>query len=383
MPEERSDHVFEYVDQEAEWESAAGVISRCSVLAVDTEADSMHSYFEKVCLVQLATDAGEAFIVDPLAIDDLEALGRPLADPGITCVFHGADFDVMSLRRDFGFAFDGIFDTMIAAQLLGDDKLSLRDLVDRFFGVHLSKGQTRTDWGRRPLSPQQIEYSYLDVKYLVELHGIQAERLREADLEEEASLEFERLSRREPNERVFDPHGWTRIKGSRKLAPEEQSVLMELHVVRDKHARKLDRPAFKVLSTDAMLRVAQALPESIGELQALRGVSSFVMARMARDLLKAVSRGRSRGAPPGRPPRPGDPRRRLDFHGQRRLGRLRDWRNALSEKSGVTTMAILPNYAMFAIAQERPRTLEELAATEGVGTQRAEKYGEKILSLVS
>ncbi len=382
MSEPESDHVFEYVDRESAWESVAGVISQCSVLAVDTEADSMHSYFEKVCLVQLATDAGDAFIVDPLSLD-LGALGRPLADPAITCVFHGADFDVMSLRRDFAFDFDGIFDTMIAAQLLGDERLSLRDLVDRFFDVQLSKGQTRTDWGRRPLSPQQIEYSYLDVKYLVELYRIQAERLREAGLEQEARIEFERLSRREGNERVFDPHGWTRIKGSRNLAPEEQSVLVELHAVRDKHARKLDRPAFKVLSTDSMLRISRVLPEDMATLKSLKGVSSFVMARMGRDVLKAVTRGRRRETPPRRPPKQGDPARRLDFHGQRRLGRLRDWRNATSEKIDVTTMAILPNYAMFWVARERPSTLEELAATEGVGPQRAEKYGEKILSLVN
>jgi len=332
--------------------------------------------------VQLAADCGRAFIVDPLALPDLEPLRPPLADPEVEIVFHGADFDVTSLRRDFGFAFSRIFDTMVASQLLGDERLSLRDLVERFFGVALEKAQTRTDWGRRPLSREQLEYSYLDVAYLVRLAGIQRDRLVEADLVAEAEIEFERLARREPAVRDFDPHGWMKVKGARDLPLETQSVLHELHAVRDRHARRLDRPTFKVLGNDVLRRIATERPRSVGALRALRGVSRFASGRMAQELLDAIETGVARGAPPPRPRRAPEPMRRLDYHAQRRLGRLRDWRNEASEKSGVTTMAILPNYAMFEIARVRPTSERELEEVPGVGRRRLEKWGAEILRIL-
>ena len=373
---------FDYIEHEEHWDAVSSALERTRVLAVDTEADSMHSYFEKVCLVQLASDTGSAFIVDPLALPDMEPLRHALADPDVEIVFHGADFDVTSLRRDFGFEFRGIFDTMVASQLLGDERLSLRDLVERFFDVALEKGQTRTDWGRRPLSRDQLEYSYLDVAYLVELADIQHERLEDADLLEEAEIEFDRLALREPTIREFDPHGWTKIKGVRDLAPEVQSVLHELFCVRDEHARALNRPTFKVLGNEALRQIAVELPASIDALRTMKGVSRFVGGRMSRDILDAVAAGRSRGSPPRRPPRAPDPIRRLDYHCQKRLGRLRDWRNVASERTGVTTMAILPNYAMFEVARLRPTTEEELEVIPGVGICRVEKWGAEMLRVL-
>ncbi len=382
MDERPSFDEFRYVDEPEHWTFAGPSLASARVVAVDTEADSMHSYFEKVCLVQVATDGGEAYVFDPLALADLEPLRAPLADPGVVTVFHGADFDVVSLRRDFGFRFAEIFDTMVASQLLGDEKLSLRDLVERFFGVVLEKAHTRTDWGRRPLSREQLLYSYLDVAYLVELAGIQQERLEEADLLDEARIEFDRLAEREPAPRGFDPHGWLRVKGSRDLAPQQQAVLHEVFAVRDRHARQLDRPAFKVLGNDPLLRIARHLPQTRDDLRAIRGLSSYVTGRMAQELLDAVRRGIDCGGPPPRPRTPSDPTRRMDPHAQKRLGRLRDWRNEASARFGVTTLAILPNYAMFDVARDRPRSPEELERIPGVGPRRVEKWGREILGLL-
>jgi ribonuclease D len=382
LREDPAEPAFEYVETPEQLSGAVACVERTRVLAVDTEADSMHAFFEKVCLVQLATEEDDAFILDPLALDGLEPLASAMADPDVITVFHGADFDVTSLRRDFGFEFAGVFDTMVAAQLLGDERISLQDLVERFFDVRLAKAFTRCDWGRRPLSDEQLEYCYLDVAYLVRLMRVQEERLAEADLEEEAAIEFTRLAARQPAAREFDPHGWRRIKGARDLDPERQSVLMRLFVERDRHARKLDRPTFKVVGNDTLLRLARAMPDSQGSLRRIKGVSSYAAGRMCRDLLDAVKEGRRRGAPPERPPRRADPRRRLDYVAQKRLGRLRDWRSETAEKQSTTTLAILPNYAMFEVARMRPRSLEELSAIDGVGARRAEKWGVRILELV-
>lgn len=374
-----------FVDRPEVFRDAARTVAGSRAVAVDTEADSMHSFFEKVCLVQLATDEGHAFVVDPLTLGGragLVGLGAAFADPRVLKVFHGADFDVMSLRRDFEYQFRGIFDTMVASQLLGDEKLSLRDLVHRFFGVSLAKAYTTCDWGRRPLDERQLEYSYHDVAYLVPLMEIQRERLHEKDLVEEAEIEFDRLAKREPAAREFDPNDWFRIKGARDLPAAAQSVLAELYAVRDRHGRRMDRPVFKVIGNDTMLRIAQQMPADVEALRRIKGVSAYVVGRMADELIAAVEAGRSRGAPPPRPRVQLDPEKRMDMTAQRRLGVLKEWRNGASARSGRTTLAILPNYAMFEVARRAPRSEEELASIPGVGPKRAGMWGREILDRV-
>lgn len=373
---------FRFVDRPDDLADAVSRVSRSRAVAIDTEADSMHSFFEKVCLVQLATDGGDAFVLDPLSIRGLPGLAEPLSDPGVVKIFHGADFDVVGLRRDFGFEFRSIFDTMIASTLLGDAKVSLRDLVERFFGVTLEKAYTRCDWGRRPLDERQLEYSYHDVAYLVQLMEIQKQRLAEADLTEEAQIEFDRLAQREPAPREFDAHGWLKIQGAKDLPWLKAAALHELFAVRDQHARRMDRPVFKVIGSDSLLRIAHRMPTSIDDLRGVKGVSHYVVGRMARDILDAVERGRAAGTPPPRPRPVQDPERRMDMNAQRRLGLLKEWRNAASQRSGRTTMAILPNYAMFEIAKSSPRDAAELAAIPGVGPKRADLWGRELLDLL-
>jgi ribonuclease D len=373
---------YVYVDDSDALARITANVSAASALAVDTEADGMHSFFEKVCLVQLATDDGDAFVLDPLALDGLDELASVMADPEVPKIFHGADFDVVGLKRDFGYEFRNLFDTMVASMLLGDEKLSLLHLVERFFGVTLAKAYTRCDWGRRPLSEEQLAYSYHDVAFLVPLMDIQRERLEQADLVEEAEIEFERLCGREPAPREFDPHGFWRIKGIKTLQPAELAIVHELFALRDQHARRLDRPVFKVIGNETMLRLAKQPPRHIGELRRVKGVSSYVAGRMGKDIVAAVARGVESGAPPPRPRPPPDPTRRLGMSGQKRLGRLRDWRNEKSAETKITTMAILPNYAMFEVARQRPATCDELAAIEGVGPKRADRWGEDMLALV-
>jgi ribonuclease D len=373
---------YRFVQRPDDLADATGRLTRARAVAIDTEADSMHSFFEKVCLVQLAADSGEAWVLDPLELRGLPGLHPPLADPAIVKIFHGADFDVTGLRRDFGFEFRNIFDTMIASTLLGDPKVSLRDLVERFFGVTLEKAYTRCDWGRRPLDERQLEYCYHDVAFLVPLMDIQRRRLEEADLVEEAAIEFDRLALRESAPREFDAWGWLRIDGAKTLSPDRQAVLHELFAVRDRHARRMDRPVFKVIANDTLGRIAYRLPRTMDDLRGIKGVSHYVLGRMAEELLDAVERGLAAGSPPPRPRSPGDPERRLDMNAQRRLGSLKDWRNEASARLGRTTMAILPNYAMFEVAKLRPRTLEALAGIPGVGAKRAERYGAEIIELV-
>jgi len=148
-------------------------------IALDSESDSLFHYFEKVCLLQLAGENGLGVLIDTLALKDLSPLAPLFADPAVTKVLHGADYDVTTLKRDFGFRFAGLFDTMIAARFLGLPAVGLQAVAREELGVELSKDLQKDDWSRRPLSPAQEAYALSDVRHLLELHGRLAQRLAE------------------------------------------------------------------------------------------------------------------------------------------------------------------------------------------------------------
>ncbi len=194
-------------------ELIAGLAGEPAV-ALDTESNSFHVYRERVCLVQLSTRASD-YVIDPFAVD-LRLIGQALAAVP-TLVLHGADYDVRCLKRAYGMRLTGLFDTMAAARRLGRPGLGLSALVERHFGARLSKDFQRSDWGRRPLSAEQVRYAALDTHFLLPLHDLLARELREGGHEEEAQREFERIAAAEPRPKIFDPEGWRHLRGARQL----------------------------------------------------------------------------------------------------------------------------------------------------------------------
>ncbi|MEN8148334.1 MAG: HRDC domain-containing protein [Planctomycetota bacterium] len=374
---------FEFVDDEAGLRRVSKELARADRIAVDTESDSMHSYFEKVCLLQIAT-LDRAFLIDPLALNGkVVDLGDAFADPSKTKILHGADYDVVCLKRDFDFEIRNVFDTMIAAQCLDHPKIGLADLVSEYFGATLDKRHARTNWARRPLTDSELDYSYLDVKYLIELREILTGELRDGDVYEEAEMEFRRLEEREAASREFDPDGYRRIRGSKDLSDVQRSVLRELHLMRDRQARNIDRPPFKVLANDTLLRISRGRPRTRNELRGIKGVTSYLLRRYGDQLMKAVAHGVERGRPPD--PKPRKKRRgsrRLSPRQQRQLEALRDWRKGRAAERGVPTLVVLPNHAILEVVTGSPRTVEDLGALGTVGEKRARLHGEEILEVL-
>ncbi len=256
------------------------------VVAVDTESNSFHVYRERICLLQISTRA-EDFIVDPFALD-VAPLGAALCD-GRETVFHGADYDVRCMKREYGWALPRLFDTMAAARRLGRAGLGLSALVESHFGVRLSKANQRSDWGRRPLSRDQIAYAALDTHFLLPLRDLLAGELEARGALDEARREFERIAAAEPRERVFDPDGWRRLKGARELDAAGRKVLSALWLAREEAARAADRPPFKVLAEQTMVDVARRRPRGGGELVRLPGVTPSVMRRMGDAIIGAIA----------------------------------------------------------------------------------------------
>jgi ribonuclease D len=258
------------------------------VVALDTESNSFHVYRERVCLLQISTPRAD-FIVDPFAVD-VRPLGAILCD-GRETVLHGADYDVRCLKREYGWRLPRLFDTMAAARRLGHLGLGLSALVEANFGVKLSKAFQRSDWGRRPLMPDQLAYAALDTHFLLPLRDRLAAALDARAAAEEARREFDRIAAVEPRERVFDPEGYRRVKGARELDPAGRAVLRALYVAREERARATDRPPFKVLADSTLVEIARRRPRSATELARVPGVTPTVLQRMGEAILGAVLGG--------------------------------------------------------------------------------------------
>ena len=287
-------------------------------MALDTESDSLYHHFEKVCLVQIATDRGQAVLVDALAVRDLSPLAPAMANPGLVKVLHGADYDVTTLKRDFGFSFASLFDTMIAARFLGRSEIGLAAVARDELGVALTKDNQKDDWSRRPLTPQQETYALADVLHLVELRERLSEKLAAAGRLGWLEEECEAVARLEPAARKRDPEAYLGVKGAQRLPPRALAALRELHAWRERRAEEKDTPPFKILGNESLLRLAELRPKDAAGLGAVPGILPRLQ-RQAGDLLGAVrraedlpeselpkvarlasTRGRGRRAPAGR-----------------------------------------------------------------------------------
>ena len=255
-------------------------------VALDTESNSFHVYRERVCLLQLSTHQRD-WVVDPLAVD-VRPLGALLCD-GRETVLHGADYDVRCLRREYGWRLPRLFDTMVAARRLGREGLGLSALVEARFGVRLSKANQRSDWGRRPLTAEQLAYAALDTHYLLPIAEELRGELVQRGLAQEADAEFQRIAAVEPRERVFDPEGWRRLKGARELDAAGKGVLRALWIAREARASEADRPPFKVLAEQAMLEIARRRPATPEALAAIPGVTPQVLRRLGPSIQEALA----------------------------------------------------------------------------------------------
>ncbi|HEX9189624.1 MAG TPA: HRDC domain-containing protein [Vicinamibacteria bacterium] len=361
--------------------SLARTLEGCRAIGLDSESDSLYHHFEKVCLLQLATDRGEAFLVDTLALADLAPLAPVMADPGVVKVLHGADYDVTTLKRDFGLAFASIFDTMIAARLLGRSEIGLAAVVRDELGIALSKGNQKDDWSRRPLTPEQEAYALADVRHLVALHERLGPRLAAAGRLDWLAEECAAVAALDAAARRRDPDAYLGLKGARRLPPRSLAALRELHAWRERRAEETDTPAFRILGNESLLRLAETRPRDLGALAAVPGVLPRLK-RQADALLAAVRRAED--LPEADLPRPARPARPVVPDAVRaRVDRLRSWRAARAAQLGVEVSVVLPQRLIDRLAETAPRDAAGLAAVEGLRRWRAEAFGRELLAAVS
>lgn len=348
------------------------------LIAVDTESNSLYAYFERVCLIQFSVP-GDDYLLDPLALPDLSALAPIFADVTTEKVFHAAEYDVMVLKRDYGFQFANLFDTMLASRVSGWPRHGLGSILTGRFGVTQNKRMQRHNWARRPLSADEMEYARLDTHYLLPLREILLAELQEADLLAEAQEMFAELTDAVWQGGEFDPDGFWRIRGVRELDPVGLAILRALYLFRDREARRRDRPPFKIIANATLLRLAQARPQTPDKVGRVKGMTPYLVRRYGRRVLRAIAQGQ-RAKPPS--PHRNRNHRRPDSKVTACYEALRVWRKARAAQRGVEPDVIVSNATLAALARRRPRTLEDLEEMDILGPVKRGKYGQGILQVL-
>lgn len=362
--------------------ACADQLSRARVIGVDTESDSFHHFREKVCLIQIS-DLTTDFVVDPLKVPDLSCLGPVFADRGIVKVFHGADYDVVSMKRDFKFEFHGIFDTMIAAQFLGFPRFGLADLIKRWWGHTIDKKWQRHDWAARPLLDEHLDYARGDSHWLPALRDLFELRLRQAGRLEHVREECEALEAREWLRPRSDPADFYRVKGCKQLDTTGLKVLRAVYRLRESEAEAQDRPAFKILPDEILLEVAFRKPTDLESLAAAFRRNAPFVRRYGDRLVDAVVGALDDDTPL---PSPAEgPKREPGLRGpkaERLMGALKDWRNAEVDRTGLPPIAVVSNGVLKELVRLSPRSIEELAAIPDIRRWQAERYGALWVAMV-
>lgn len=364
----------------AELEAFVGHISRETILAVDLEADSMFHYQEKVCLVQMAGN-GEYVVIDPLAVTDLSPLAGVFRNTNICKVFHGSDYDVRSLYRDFSMEVNNLFDTQLACMFLGERETSLGAVVGNRFGVRLDKRYQKKDWSQRPLPEGMIEYAASDVFHLIPLaHQLMNELAGKGRLDW-VREECDYLSDVRPLQNGDDPL-FLRFRGAGRLPPRSLAALEGLLQYRRNLAARKDRPLFKIFSNTAMLKIAAELIDTPQAMEAARCLSAKQIRIYGKDLAVVVQKAKSMN-PKDLPVYPRKRRPSMSPRVPERVKAIKAWRDRLADRLALDPALLFNRALMTAIAVDKPADIRGLRKIEGLHNWQVETFGKDLLTMLA
>ena len=368
---------YKLIDNTGAWRECLRVLRAEPRFAVDIEANSLYAYRERICLIQVSTPEQD-FIIDPLADFSLSGFGKLLSNSRIEKIFHASDYDLMLLKRHYGWSVSNLFDTMWAGRILGFNNMGLAWFLREFFGVTLSKRHQRANWAVRPLPEELLLYARLDTHYLIALRDELALRLENEGLYEEAREIFDNECRVHPSPQGFDPEAYRSIRGARDLPPRGQAILRALFLYRDKEARRRDVPPFKVIGNEALILLAQHAPSDLDALYELDGFPKRLIKRLGPRLLEVIAQGKKAalpGAAPKRAPK-NNPAEAARYKA------LFDWRRKTAQARGVESDVIVTRDTMWELARINPRNLEDLEQIRSLGPHRRGLYGESLLGIL-
>ena len=371
MPAVNTDTAL-YLDKASDVERFLNDLSDVRELALDTEGASFHRFLDRIYLLQLSTRDRNA-VIDPLPIGSPAKLGALLEDKSVEVVFHDADYDLRLLHQDYGWHVTNIFDTRVAAQLLGIKSFGLAALLEQFFDVKLDKKHQRADWSMRPLPADMLEYAVQDTRFLLQLRDHMKSELERRGRWHWAQEEFARLEgTRWETETEMD--GFLRMKGARDLTRRELAVLREVANWRDKVAEQMDRATFRVMGNEVLFELARLAPRNVTELSPIKGMPRGMIERGGADLIAAIRRGLE--APEATLPKfPRGQRWNKDRDFDDRVTRLKAVRDAAATRLELDPGVLCSRERLENIARSGARTLDDLEKVPDLRRWQIEEMG--------
>lgn len=349
----------EYLDTDDAIASFFRRIGTTPRLAIDTEGASFHKFVDRIYLIQLSTADNQHAIIDPLPVKTLPALGKLLESSAVEVVFHDADYDLRLLHQDYGWQVRNIFDTRVAAQLLGVTSFGLAALLEQHFGVKLDKKHQRADWSMRPLTQGMLDYAAQDTIHLLGLRDTLADELKKKKRWVWAEEEFLRL---EGTRWAAEAPGtaFMRVKGARDLTRRELALLKELVVLRDGLALKADKAAFRVVGNDVLLDVAHLMPADKDTLGKVKGMPRGIVERYGSEVLDAIKRGQA--VPESDLPRFAKSKRwARDPDFDTKVGHLKGARDAAAKRLELDPGVLCSRDRMEIVARLVPKSVDQLS----------------------
>jgi ribonuclease D len=367
------------IDSIPKLEKFAGRLENQKIIGVDLEADSMYHFKEKVCMIQIATQHTTA-VIDPLQIKNLSVLKPVFRRADIQKIFHGADYDVRSLHRDFRISVNNLFDTELACRFLGYRESGLEAVLKNRFNVHLNKKYQRKDWSKRPLPKEMIAYAAKDVHYLVPLaKGLHQELKHKGRLSwvAEECIYLSRVRAANTNSGPLFPG----FKGAGKLGPRGLAVLEALLQLRKKMAQQQDRPLFRIIGNKSLIVLAERRPQSIRKLQKTEVLGAKQIDRYGKAIIAAVKKALQIPAA-DLPKYPRKTAPHVPAIVAKRVKELRNWRDHLAKRLQIDPTIICTKALISAIAVQRPLTPSGLLKMKELKNWQATEFGSDIIEIL-
>ncbi|HDM75665.1 MAG TPA: hypothetical protein ENG51_04250 [Deltaproteobacteria bacterium] len=280
------------IDNERKLEKLVNKLKKETLLGVDTESDSYYSYQDRICIIQISTQE-EDYIVDNIALKNIEALRTIFENRKIEKIFHDCTNDIAGLKADFGFHCKNIFDTAIAWRMISGEHRGLAFLLEMHFGFYHNKKFQKWDWRRRPLQQEQLEYARIDTHFLIPLRNMLYSELESKGLLQKFKGSVKNLENLEKTPKRFNPNGYWRLKGAQNLDPKSLDVLKALYRYRERTAERLNKAAFRIINGETMIRLARKKPKTLQEIKNLKGLPRHMKKQGAKDLLNIIKKATS------------------------------------------------------------------------------------------
>ncbi len=370
---------YKIIDTQAGLEKAVRILEKGKAVAVDMEADSMYHFQVKVCLLQMATEKS-TIVVDPLQVKNLSPLKPLFSNHDIKKIFHGADYDVRSLFRDFTIEINNLFDTELACRFLGIKETGLEAIVEKYLNITLDKKCRKKDWSQRPLPQEMIDYAAGDVKYLLTLAQV-----CEKELEKKCRLawvleECNCLSKVRPVLSDEEPL-FLKFKGAGRLKSKSLAVLEALLQFRKGIAEKKDKPLFKIIGNDSIMRITTAKPVTLRRLKGIKALSGKQINMYGNDLIKVVARA-LKIPESNLPVYPKKKAQALPYEVPERITALKSWRTKKVRALKIDPGIICNNALITSIAIQNPVDRRSLDRIKEIRYWQKEEFGQEIITLL-